>query len=162
VIGHGNRRRALRAASFVALAALAAGVGVAVMQWRRPIEAPASGREIDPAPAATADVDEAAIEQALRQQPVTNGDDRHRWVSVVPGIDVSGLTARQREVFVRFANAERCTCGCGYSLAGCRAYDPSCEVSGPIVLALRDSVARGLVADASHLRRPPPARAVDR
>ena len=62
--------------------------------------------------------------------------------------DVSHLSEAQRTVFVKLANAQRCTCGCGYTLAGCRTYDPTCEVSLPRVEALLDSVRRGLVREA--------------
>lgn len=150
-----------RAAAWISLGVLVAGVAVAAWQWRRNTPAPAPA----PTPAAALDVtDEAGVEQALRQQPVTTGPERNRWVGEVRGIGVSGLSARQLDVFVRFANAERCTCGCGYTLAGCRSYDPTCEVSGPIILALRDSVARDQVASVANLRRPPSGtpRSVDR
>ena len=103
-----------------------------------------------PRPAATADVNPSddAIAQALRQArggsapPADTGAavDKSRWMPEVKGFDVSDLTPERREMFVRFANAQRCTCGCGYTLAGCRTYDPSCPVSGPRVEKLLDSV----------------------
>ena len=155
----------VRVAGWVSLAVLLAGIGVATWQWRRNAASPSPQSEPTPVSSEVLEqADETAVEQALRQQPVTTDDDRARWVADVRGIDISALSPRQRDVFVRFANAERCTCGCGYSLAGCRSYDPTCEISGPILVALRDSVARGLVASVAHLRRPPApnARTVDR
>jgi hypothetical protein len=85
------------------------------------------------------------IAQALRQARGDSADseDKSRWVDEVKGFDVSDLTPVRREQFVRFANAERCTCGCGYTLAGCRSYDPTCPVSEPRVQKLLDSVRAG-------------------
>src|SRR5204862_1231892 len=54
-----------------------------------------------------------------------------RWTDDARGVDLSVLTPAKREIFLRFANAERCTCGCGYTLAACRAYDLTCPVSLP-------------------------------
>lgn len=80
---------------------------------------------------------------------------KNEWVEEVPGVDVVALSAAQREVFVRFANAEHCSCGCGFTLAACRSFDSSCEISGPRVEKLRDSVAAGLVHDVHGLRERP-------
>ena len=49
--------------------------------------------------------------------------------SELPGVDMSGLNADQRETALHRFNAEACTCGCGYTLAQCRIYDHSCPVS---------------------------------
>ena len=96
------------------------------------------------------------VARALRLAGV-DSTKKNEWVEAVPGIDEAGLSPEQRELFVRFANAERCTCGCGFTLAACRRFDSSCEVSLPRVEALLDSVRRGLLADASGLRERPPA-----
>jgi hypothetical protein len=129
------------------LLAVAAGVWVAAFHGRT-ARAPTP-----PAPGAadtSGDVVGRALEQAADSAAI-----RARWVGEINGLDLAGLGGAQREVFIRFANAERCTCGCGYTLAGCRAYDPTCEVSGPIVEALLDSVRRGLVRDARGIRPRP-------
>ena len=81
--------------------------------------------------------------------------EKSRWVHFVKGFDVSDLSRERRELFVRFANAERCTCGCGYTLAGCRAYDPTCPISEPRVQKLLDSVRAGLYASPPNVRRRP-------
>ena len=78
-----------------------------------------------------------------------------RWVDEIPDFDVSGLDPTKHEIFVRFANAERCTCGCGYTLAACRVYDATCEVSAPHVRALLDSVRAGRIWKAAGIRRRP-------
>lgn len=89
-------------------------------------------------PPATADT-AGVVERALALAADTTK--RHAWVDAVPGIDDAGLSPGARAAFIRLANAERCTCGCGFTLAACRVYDPSCEVSLPLVRALLDSVA---------------------
>jgi hypothetical protein len=82
--------------------------------------------------------------------------EKTRWRDDVPGADLEGWSPERREIFLRLANTRRCTCGCGYTLAACRTYDTSCEKSLPKVTALRDSVARGLIADAAGSRLRPP------
>lgn len=106
-----------------------------------------------------------AITQALRQArgglematPADTVENKSRWTPVVKGFDISDLTPARRELFVRFANAERCTCGCGYTLAACRTYDPTCPVSGPRVQSLLDSVRAGRYPGAPGAR-PRPSR----
>jgi len=46
-----------------------------------------------------------------------------------PGVDLSALTAEQRELAIKKFNAEGCTCGCKMTLAQCRIYDAGCSVS---------------------------------
>src|SRR5262245_31362642 len=84
---------------------------------------------------------------------------KHRWLDEVRGIDVSGLDPDMRALFVSFANARECTCGCGYTLAGCKASDMTCEVSGAALEALRDSIRVGRIVTARGIReRPRPGR----
>jgi len=133
----------------VALAALVAGLATAISQWRAQRPGPA-GVEV-PAPA---DTGESIIGQALAQIPVDSTALKNRWLDSVRGVDVAGLTPAQRALFVRVANSYRCTCGCGFTLATCRAYDAQCPVSGPRVRALRDSVRAGLVSARGLRQRP--------
>jgi hypothetical protein len=106
----------------------------------------------------------AILEAAPREE--TPQDRRHRldaidstqktaWVEDVPGVDLSAFDPGRREAFVRFANAERCTCGCGFTLAACRRYDSDCDVSGPRVQRLADSIAAGPPRDLRGLRARP-------
>jgi hypothetical protein len=117
----------------------------------------------------TPDAGDRVIEQALREAPrsadtsgpslgdrhavaVDSSALKHRWIDEVRGVDASALDARRREVFLRFANARECTCGCGYSLAACKASDMTCEVSGAALAALADSVRVGRLTSARGLR----------
>lgn len=133
--------------ALLAVAGLAAG-GVAWWRSMRPVAPPpaaAPGFEVPEAaaltPADTALVaSDDVIARALGGAPVDSAALRNRHVDEVKGVDVSMLTPPQLATFVAFANAERCTCGCGFTLAACRTYDPSCEVSLPIAVALRDSI----------------------
>jgi hypothetical protein len=116
---------------------------------------------------------DAVIEQALRLAPAAPdtgaGADglpaghppadstafKHRWLDEVRTFDLTALPARQRTLFLRFANARECTCGCGYSLAGCRASDMTCEVSGAALAALLDSIRTGAITRARGIRERP-------
>src|SRR5207244_4091094 len=89
------------------------------------------------------------------QIPVDSAEIKSRWTEDLRGVDLSALTAPQREILVRHANAERCTCGCGFTLAACRAFDATCPVSLPLAERLRDSVAAGLIRSAAGLRTRP-------
>jgi hypothetical protein len=146
------RTRGLGIAAFALL-----GVLIGVGMWRAWPPRPAGKATLDPS--------DESIAQALRQ---ARGDsatlaspdtavDKSRWMPEVKGFDVSDLPAVRREMFVALANAQRCTCGCGYTLAGCRTYDPSCPVSGPRVEKLLDSVRAGRYSSAPGVR-PKPSR----
>jgi hypothetical protein len=163
----GNSRGSGRWIALGAVALLVVGVALAAWQWRA-----AQPRSAEPLTKSGArsdglveepsveDSDDTAVEQALRQLPGFDEKvDKNRWVSKIPQLDVSDLTPARYDVFIRFANARRCTCGCGYTLAGCRIYDSSCEVSGPLVTALLDSVRRGLLVSAAGVREAPVAAA---
>ena len=135
----------------IAFLALLAGLGIAVAQWRAGVAKPVPG----PARVAGEPHGEQAIDQALALAQLDSTAIKSRWIDEVSGMDLSGLSPARREVFLRFANAERCTCGCGYTLAGCRASDMSCEVSGPRLTALLDSVRSGRIRNARGIRERP-------
>ena len=146
-------------AHWIALAAavvLVAGIGVAVWQSRPPRLPTAPPQGSGGAP----DTGDRVIEQALgqvqgAQTPVDSVAFKQRWLDEVRGADVGGLDATKLELFLRFANSERCTCGCGYTLAGCKASDMTCEVSGARLEALLDSVRAGRITSARGVRSRP-------
>jgi thiol-disulfide isomerase/thioredoxin len=49
--------------------------------------------------------------------------------TMLPGVDTSKLTPEQRMAALHKLNAETCDCGCRYTLAQCRIYDPACNIS---------------------------------
>jgi thiol-disulfide isomerase/thioredoxin len=53
------------------------------------------------------------------------------FATEIPGIDLSKLTPAQKSEVLKRLNTERCTCGCGLTLAQCRINDPTCPVSLP-------------------------------
>ena len=148
-----SERRPSRVIGAIAVLLLVAGVGVAVWQWRASMRSPASL----PAPAAPAGEPrgDRAIEEALSQASPDSAEIKRRWVEVVNGLGVDSQPAAKREIFLRYANAESCTCGCGYTLAGCRASDMSCDISGGRLAALMDSVRAGTISTARGLRERP-------
>lgn len=54
------------------------------------------------------------------------------YATEIPGLDLTQLTAAQREEALRRLNTEKCTCGCGLTLAACRINDAACGVSLPL------------------------------
>ncbi|OGF14396.1 MAG: hypothetical protein A2W00_12920 [Candidatus Eisenbacteria bacterium RBG_16_71_46] len=130
-----------------AILVLAAGGGLLYRQAIRPPAATPPAVELDPG----GDV----VEEALRLAGIDSLAARGRWVDEVPGVDLAALPPARREVFLRFANARRCTCDCGYTLAGCRNFDASCETSAPSVAALYDSVRAGFIRIADGVRERP-------
>jgi hypothetical protein len=139
----------IRWIAIVAVAGLIAGLSAA-WWYSRPQPAPVAST-----PEAGAGMPDDAIHRGLGAAADDSAAIKARWVDDVPGFDLSELDPPRREIFVRFANAERCTCGCGYTLAACRAYDPSCEVSAPRVQTLLDSVRAGRITSAAGVRRRP-------
>jgi thiol-disulfide isomerase/thioredoxin len=49
--------------------------------------------------------------------------------TMLPGVDTSKLAPEQRMAVLHKLNAETCDCGCKYTLAQCRIYDPACNIS---------------------------------
>jgi thiol-disulfide isomerase/thioredoxin len=47
----------------------------------------------------------------------------------LPGVDLTRLSPEQRDAALHKFNAESCTCGCKFTLAQCRIYDPGCQTS---------------------------------
>jgi len=48
---------------------------------------------------------------------------------VLPGVDMSSLSQEERQAALHQFNAETCDCGCKFTLAQCRIYDPACQIS---------------------------------
>jgi thiol-disulfide isomerase/thioredoxin len=49
--------------------------------------------------------------------------------TMLPGVNTAGLTPEQLAAALHKFNAETCTCGCNFTLAQCRIYDPGCKLS---------------------------------
>ena len=49
--------------------------------------------------------------------------------TILPGVDLSKLNQEQRAAALHKFNAESCDCGCKFTLAQCRIYDPACKLS---------------------------------
>jgi thiol-disulfide isomerase/thioredoxin len=49
--------------------------------------------------------------------------------TALPGVDLGKLSVEQRQAALHKFNAEACTCGCKFTLAQCRIYDPACQLS---------------------------------
>jgi hypothetical protein len=62
-------------------------------------------------------------------------------------IDFSGLDAKQKRGALEAANAARCTCGCGMTLAQCVATDSTCPIRQDNIDKLKT-----MVSDASRTK----------
>jgi thiol-disulfide isomerase/thioredoxin len=49
--------------------------------------------------------------------------------TILPGVDLAKLNQEQRAAALHKFNAESCDCGCKFTLAQCRIYDPACKLS---------------------------------
>jgi hypothetical protein len=157
----GAQRGAAAARVLLAVVALA----LAVLVWRavRPpaTRAPAVAGGPGVLSAADSAGSDADVERALRlareSAPAASDSTaiKNAWHDEVTGVDLGALPAARRSIFLRFANAERCTCGCGYTLAGCLASDMTCEISRSSVSALMDSVNSGRISSARGVRTRP-------
>ena len=70
--------------------------------------------------------------------------------TMLPGVDTSSLTPDQRNAALHKFNAESCSCGCKFTLAQCRIYDPACQTS-------KDRTA-AIVKEVSSPRDKPPGQ----
>jgi len=65
------------------------------------------------------------------------------YATEIPGVDLTKLSAKQKETALTRLNTEHCTCGCGLTLAQCRINDPGCTISLPAAQKLVQSIATG-------------------
>ena len=82
--------------------------------------------------------------------PPAKPDKPDKVYKILPGIDLTKFTAKQKVTILERANKERCPCGCKLTVAGCRNDDSSCgtgkklankiveEVTGVAPVAAKD------------------------
>ena len=81
----------------------------------------------------------------------------------LPGVDLAGLSDRQKFTLLHRAAAERCTCGCKESIARCRHGDEDCKTGLRLARELYSAVAhQGAPTSSSsspraHNSPPPPS-----
>jgi len=109
------------------------------------------------APAGDEDLAGDVVGRALELAEPDSVRLKRAWVDDIPDLALAALAAPARETFLRVANGRDCDCGCGYTLAGCRRFDSTCDVSGPRARALYDSVLAGRITRADEYpERPAP------
>jgi thiol-disulfide isomerase/thioredoxin len=79
--------------------------------------------------------------------------------TMLPGVDTSKLTPEQRMAALHKLNAEACNCGCKYTLAQCRIYDPACNTSKELAAAIVKEAATSPAKDAPENTAPPASSA---
>jgi protein-disulfide isomerase len=74
------------------------------------------------------------------------------WVTAtdLPGVDLSKLTAAQKQKALKSLREEMCTCGCQMRVAECRVVDPPCTDSKTLAQMIVDGVVAGHTAAQIH------------
>lgn len=153
-------RQPIRILAFVgALAVVVLGAVILRGSFGIPLRTGVSATDPSaPGPPAGQDAeDEDMVDRALRLAAIESSR-KSEWVDEIPDLDLAALAPAARETFTRIANGRRCTCGCGFTLAGCRRFDSDCEASGPRASALYDSVRAGRITSAKGFRERPESR----
>ncbi len=70
--------------------------------------------------------------------------------TILPGVDLTGLTATQQKIALGVMRNENCGCGCEMKIAECRMKDPRCAVSRRWSDMVVKAAASGKSADAIH------------
>src|ERR1041385_4504952 len=70
--------------------------------------------------------------------------------TLLPGVDLSGLTPAQKNVALSVMRSDACGCGCGMMIAQCRVNDPRCAVSRRWSDMVVKAAAAGKNAEAIH------------
>src|ERR1700731_3967322 len=74
--------------------------------------------------------------------------------SQLPGVNLSKLTAEQKQAALHRFNAEGCTCGCKFTLAQCRIYDRNCAISKGRTKKIIEEVRSGVKEKAAPPENP--------
>jgi thiol-disulfide isomerase/thioredoxin len=60
----------------------------------------------------------------------------------IPGVELDTLSPADKAEVLTQLNSEKCTCGCGLTLAACRINDPSCSISLPLAQKIAAAAAQ--------------------
>ncbi|MFL6414703.1 MAG: DsbA family protein [Bryobacteraceae bacterium] len=63
--------------------------------------------------------------------------------ATLPGVDLNGLSAKQRASVLEILRERPCSCGCSMKLAECRVMDPGCSYSTNLAITVVESVKAG-------------------
>jgi protein-disulfide isomerase len=63
--------------------------------------------------------------------------------TTLPGVDLSGLSAKQKVSVLEILRERPCSCGCSMKLAECRVMDPACAYSTNLAITVVESVKAG-------------------
>ncbi len=70
-----------------------------------------------------------------------------KTANALPGIDLTGLSGKQKAAVLKILRDSDCSCGCGMKLAECRITDPKCDYSNGMAKIIIDSIKQGKPAD---------------
>lgn len=68
----------------------------------------------------------------------------------LPGVDLSGLSPRQKFTVLHRAATAHCDCGCKETVAECRHSDMDCKKCLKVATQIRDEVARTPLMEPAH------------
>jgi protein-disulfide isomerase len=71
------------------------------------------------------------------------GTEDWKTSSNLPGVSLTGLSAKQKTSVLKILRERDCSCGCGMKLAECRVMDPGCAYSTNLSQTAIDSVKAG-------------------
>jgi len=72
-----------------------------------------------------------------------------KTAATLPGVDMAGLTAAQKETALKILRTHDCTCGCSMKLAQCRVEDPGCSYSRGLATVIVGALREGKSAQAA-------------
>jgi protein-disulfide isomerase len=67
--------------------------------------------------------------------------------TTLPGVDLNGLTAKQKASVLKILRENGCSCGCSMKMAQCRVEDPSCSYSTGLAATVIQAVKEGKTAE---------------
>jgi protein-disulfide isomerase len=95
-----------------------------------------------------------AVAGAQQQQ----GTPDWQTATILPNVDLAGLSAAQKQAALKALRAQSCTCGCDMHVAECRMKDPSCGESRALADIIIQAVKAGkdpqkAVAESDFIKR---------
>ena len=75
---------------------------------------------------------------------------------MLPGVDMTNLSPDQRAAALHKFNAESCDCGCKFTLAQCRIYDPACQISQQRTTEIVRKLSSSSADPSKEAVKPPP------
>jgi len=80
-----------------------------------------------------------------------------KTATTLPGVDLNGLTVKQKATVLKILRESACSCGCGRTMAQCRVEDPSCSysvgLSATVIQAIKEGKTPEKALEAANTSR---------